>query len=488
MREGPDTLPGPRPLPNRYATGAIMPGPPSRRYCSCGTRLASDHREVRCAKCLRHEQVRDAAPPDLPLAFWQTDQLRDAFGSQHIGLVSVAYRLHPFHRRPISQERLGLWLGLTQAQISRIESGPPIRDLDRLGHWAVTLGLPQYLLWFDLPGRHRTNAPRLPIPSVEASRVPASAWSPPAAAPHAELRLHVDTIRAAARAFRAADRQLGSGSLYPVVTRYLQTDVFPRLVGHGQHEPAAFAAAASLTDMAGWLAYDDDRHERARQHFAQAFGLATAAGDPALSAQTLVSQSHLALEHERPSEAVRLAEAGLALVPDGPDCAPLRCRLHTMSARGSALLGDDVSCRAALDAAESELHEAHHDEHEWLSPFDAAALAAETAVCRRDLGHLQAAARQANIVLSLRGPDRVRSRSFAQLTLATVHIRQGDFDAAATVGTNVLDLTPHLASQRVVQQLRSLGQALHPHAGVPAVAAFREQLVASLPAPRPATP
>jgi hypothetical protein len=62
----------------------------------------------------------------------------------------------------------------------------------------------------------------------------------------------LETIRAAALAFRAADRQLGGGRLYPVVVRFIQTEVAPQLVGH-QHPPSAvFSAASSLTDMAGW--------------------------------------------------------------------------------------------------------------------------------------------------------------------------------------------------------------------------------------------
>ncbi|WP_152991207.1 helix-turn-helix transcriptional regulator [Frankia sp. R43] len=470
-----------------------MGGTSRRRYCACGTRLAGDHRESHCAACLRRERDRDGIPPDVPLSFWQTDQLRDAFAAQHIGLVAVAYRTHRYHRRPISQERLGAWFGLTQAQISRIESGPPIRDLDRLVRWAAILKLPPELLWFDLPGQPRAAAPAADRLDIEAT-ASANRWvssgeeeeeergRPASRQPDAE------SIRAATIAFRAADRQLGSGRLYPVVTRFLHTDVLSQLAGSVQPDPAAFSAAASLTDMAGWLAYDDDRPDQARRHFAQAFGLASAADDPALSAQVLVSQSHLALEHGRTAEAVRLAEAGLVLVPPGPACAPLRARLHAMSARGLALLRDEPACLRALHHAGVELAATAPAPSTWLSPFDEAALAAEAAIARRDLGHLEAGLREVAIVLRLRGMDRVRSRSFSQLTQASMHLRQGDLDAAATMGTTVLEHMPHLASQRVTRHLRSLGHTLHPHAGVPAVAAFHDQLAATLPAQRPATP
>src|SRR5439155_11715038 len=43
------------------------------------------------------------------------------------------------------------WVGITQAQLSRIEHGAPIVHLDRLIHWAKVLGIPEQHLWFALP-------------------------------------------------------------------------------------------------------------------------------------------------------------------------------------------------------------------------------------------------------------------------------------------------------------------------------------------------
>jgi transcriptional regulator with XRE-family HTH domain len=79
-----------------------------------------------------------------------------------MGHVARAYRLHPFHAPMfgsggIPQTVLAEWLGLTQAQVSRVENGPPIRDLDRLAHWATTLRIPPELLWFELPGGRSTG-------------------------------------------------------------------------------------------------------------------------------------------------------------------------------------------------------------------------------------------------------------------------------------------------------------------------------------------
>lgn len=155
-----------------------MPRRLGMRYCPCGTRLAADNPSDQCLACVRQEQAHLQQPPELPLAYWLTDRFDDAFAAQHIGLVAAAYRYSPFHRHPISQEQLGSWFGMSQPEVSRIESGPPIRHLDRLAHWARMLKVPPQLLWFDLPGQRRavlTSRDRLP-----AWPEPAASHEPPA--------------------------------------------------------------------------------------------------------------------------------------------------------------------------------------------------------------------------------------------------------------------------------------------------------------------
>jgi hypothetical protein len=69
-----------------------------------------------------------------------------------MGLAVRAYRHHRHHgRHPLPQAIVAAWVGLTQAQLSRIEHGPPIVHIDRLIHWARTLGVPSECLWFKLP-------------------------------------------------------------------------------------------------------------------------------------------------------------------------------------------------------------------------------------------------------------------------------------------------------------------------------------------------
>jgi transcriptional regulator with XRE-family HTH domain len=129
------------------------------RYCvQCGARLASDNVGTTCRPC-QHAAVEAAVrPPKVPSAFWDNEQLRDALVKErHIGHAVRSYRKHPFHgQRSISQETAARWLSISQTQLSRIENGRPIYDLERLAQWANVFKVPPDLLWFALPDEEDT--------------------------------------------------------------------------------------------------------------------------------------------------------------------------------------------------------------------------------------------------------------------------------------------------------------------------------------------
>ncbi|MDG4805114.1 helix-turn-helix transcriptional regulator [Micromonospora sp. WMMD980] len=72
-----------------------------------------------------------------------------------MGQVIRAWRTHPHHgRHPVPQTQVAAWVGMSQAQLSRVENGPPIVHLDRLAQWATVLRIPPDRLWFALPARN----------------------------------------------------------------------------------------------------------------------------------------------------------------------------------------------------------------------------------------------------------------------------------------------------------------------------------------------
>ncbi|MGH3854259.1 MAG: helix-turn-helix domain-containing protein [Pseudonocardiaceae bacterium] len=269
--------------------------------------------------------------------------MRDALERWHIGAVIYAYRNHPFHDRVLPQETVAGWVGITQAQLSRVEKGPAIKDLDKLIKWARTLGILAHLLWFQLPEQRHTH------PSAAwGSRVAVSAPSVPlpAAGPFFLVRAssHASQVdgsdMAAMHTFRSADRQVGGGHLYGTVVGYLHGDVAPRLFGgdHGVEGKAVFTAAAALTEMAGWMAHDAGRNDQARGHFGRALDMSRVGRDRQLSAHVLTSMSHLAHHTLRPHDGIRLARAGEDALSGGPRNPAVEARVFAMQARGFAAL------------------------------------------------------------------------------------------------------------------------------------------------------
>ncbi|MBJ7903444.1 helix-turn-helix transcriptional regulator [Streptomyces sp. DSM 110735] len=264
--------------------------------------------------------------------------------------------------------------------------------------------------------------------------------------------------------FRSADRQTGGGRLYGAVVRHLSDRVAPRLVDIGCG-PHVFAAAAALTEMAGWMAHDSGHDDRAARHFARALLLARTSGDLALAAHIAASNSHLALETGDAAEAVGWARTGLDLAARGPRIPALTARLHTMRARALAVASQHAPAVHALETAHRDLEAPPAADHPWLSPFDTAALAGESALVLRDLEQYDEALTHAEQAVALREAGRARSLALSRIGLATVHLHRGNLDAAVGVGHDLLGTSPTLGSVRVARQLDGLRGLLKPHGG-----------------------
>jgi hypothetical protein len=137
------------------------------RYCGrCGGRLARDNIGARCTACSRRDGDGLSEPPVVPAEFWAADQMRDALAAWHMGRVIRAYRTHPYHGRPVSQDTAGRWLGLTQAQVSRIERGQAPSELSKLICYARILAIPPELLWFAMPAESPGQPARQNTPAA----------------------------------------------------------------------------------------------------------------------------------------------------------------------------------------------------------------------------------------------------------------------------------------------------------------------------------
>lgn len=256
----------------------------------------------------------------------------------------------------------------------------------------------------------------------------ATSWSfgpPGRLAVSASKDIDLDTDMVVMQSFRAADKKVGGVHLYAAVVTYLHTQLAPHLVDitHGGDGRAVFSAAASLTELAGWMAHDAGNDTAAGQHFRRSLDLATVGKDRQLAAHVYASMSHLAHHRHQPQQAIDLAHQGIHVLNGGPRTS-LHAYLFAMHAKGAATLGRSDECTTLLLDAEKALNQPINDYEPspWVSTFDEGSFAHEAARCMRALGHFGQAQQQAQRVLELRSGDRTRSRAFAQLILATMLI------------------------------------------------------------------
>jgi transcriptional regulator with XRE-family HTH domain len=413
----------------------------------CGGRLARDNNSGRCTPCQAAERDRLVSAPTPPAPFWEHAPLRQALTERHFGKVIRAYRHHPYHgRHPLPQAAVAGWLGITQAQLSRTENNTPIVHLDRLTHWAELLRIPAQYLWFKLPedreeekdGGHAVVATR-------------------------ELRepdLHF------LRSLRAADRQVGGAYLYATVCPHLRegahrTGPVQAVDGAPKHR---LAAAASLHEMAGWMAHDSGNASLARKHLADALALAQKSTDRHLAAQTYASLSHLAGHMGDASAAVSHARDGLNLLRNIPPHGSLKARLLALRARGLAMTGEAFEAGKTFVEAESAFTEESASISEWLSPFDAVSFTIEGARCFLRVGDLSEAQSRLQGVLVDPPKGRVRSQAFARLMLVTALLGKGRIDEACDLTYQALDHTASLGSAVVLGHLRHVAMLLKPRA------------------------
>ncbi|GAA3845848.1 hypothetical protein GCM10022243_10080 [Saccharothrix violaceirubra] len=147
-----------------------------RTCAECGTPLEAGNSAQMCNRCHRASQDQLRTPPILKDQFFDTAEFRAASDSQHIGRIIKVYRHHPRHLklygRALSQELVGRWLGLTQAQISKVENAPRAeQNLEVLRRYAKTLHLPQSLLWFSLPPQGRYTERGVSTTGIDAAKL-----------------------------------------------------------------------------------------------------------------------------------------------------------------------------------------------------------------------------------------------------------------------------------------------------------------------------
>ncbi|MGC4805116.1 helix-turn-helix domain-containing protein [Micromonospora sp. DT233] len=483
----------------------------------CGGRLARDNDSGRCAPCQAVERDRLSAPPAVPASFWEHEPVRQALASRHLGRAIRAYRFHPYHgRSALPQTVVAGWLGMTQAQLSRVENGSPVVHLDRLTHWAKVLGIPNALLWFTLPeawlSSFREAATRTGVPEPDCHDHKNLVGSP-ATAPSFEVSTkevvttdrrqfhalaalaglgsvgelgflatladespsigleHVRLTSSLVKEFRQADAAAGANQLCDIaihvhgrLASWAAKARYSRDVGE-----ALQASLADLAAQTAWLAIDAGRRAAARPYLNEAITRARLVDDAQVEVRAL-AQLALLTRDSQPTESLHCADAALR-ISAGWATPRLRTLLHLRRACAFAALQDRSAFEREMRKARQEFERGpHQSDPEFIHFVTFQEVQGLEALSFLALDQPRRAAEAFRDAIANPSPAHRRNQLYYRVQLAEATHREGDVNQAARMALDLLPEVRQMNSRRVTQYLTdirsTLGQRPRPAAPV----------------------
>lgn len=292
----------------------------------------------------------------------------------------------------------------------------------------------------------------------------------------------VAAVSTAAKMFMQLDFLYGGGHGRKALRHYFRHEVLPLLRG-SYTEPvkqALFAAAAEISQLLGWTAYDIGDHAMAQHYLLGTLKLSQEIDDRVFGSRALVNLSHQANYRGRFDLALSLASAA----QDGlhGQATPRALALFTVhEARARASLGDEAGATRALRRAEQHLSRACGvTDPQWLSYVNEAELLGETAHCFRDLRLGRQASEFAQAAVHSTGTEYPRTLVFCRMVLAAGQLQLGDRDTALSTATIALQDAGSIASARVTRYVTDFQRDLAAHLADPAVGEFNQMVTAAL--------
>lgn len=302
--------------------------------------------------------------------------------------------------------------------------------------------------------------------------LPAWAGTPPGVVEAKTVgTVHVEALRAAADQIRQRDQHVGGGALLNeaahCLTRakaMLDTATYSADVG-----TALMAATGDLAMCAGWVAYDADRKDLARQWYSDALALATEAGDDDLAVHALQNAALLAMSPGgtgSPSRAMQLSERS-RIIARNIESSRLHALIASRTAIAHAAIGDRENFERSIGTAWREVehaegHEPPAETPRWLRFVVPAEVRYHEARGRAYLGDLDEAARAFHAGAEEQADPRNASNYRAALAATLAH--SGDTATAITEGVTVLtSLEGTVSSWRTLRQLEPVRAAATTH-------------------------
>ncbi|MBT3166279.1 MFS transporter [Streptomyces sp. Vc74B-19] len=360
-----------------------------------------------------------------------------------------------------------------------VRSATELYRLDLAGRRAGSGGIWQSLAGSFAVSAYATPASRWLITPADSSVArevsPSDGSGAPLKVGHSDVR----KLREAAEDARRWDSKYGGGDWRSsMVPECLRVEAAPLLLGSYSDDVgrSLFGAAAELTRLAGWMAFDTGQQEAAQRYYIQALRLARAAADVPLGGYVLASMSLQATYRGFGDEGVDLAQAALER-NRGLATARTLSFFRLVEARAHARAGDAHAAGAALKAAESWLERSRPGDSDptWLGFYSYDRFAADAAECYRDLKAPRQVRRFTEQALSKPTEEFVRSHGLRLVVSAVAELESGNLDAACEQGVRAVEVAGRISSARTTEYVRDLLHRLEPYGDEPRVVELRER-------------
>ncbi|MFJ7965145.1 sporulation protein [Streptomyces sp. NPDC096324] len=288
----------------------------------------------------------------------------------------------------------------------------------------------------------------------------------------------VRAIRDAASMFMQLDFKYGGGHGHRALRHYFRQEVLP-LLGASYSEKvgtALFGAAAEVSQLLAWTAYDTGNQRLAYRYLTSTLRLSQVIDDRMFGARILGNLSHQANYLGNHAQAIQLARAAVEGAK-GRATPRAMANYSAMEARALANGGDPIGAGRAMNEAERRFEHADTaDDPAWLDYFDSAELMGELCHCFRDLKMRRESVGAAQRAVDETDPKYARTLGFCRMVLAQSHLLNGELEAAVTTASLAVDGGDTLQSSRFQRYVTDFQAEVSIHAANPIVAAFNDQV------------
>ncbi|MET9909873.1 sporulation protein [Streptomyces sp. NPDC006476] len=292
----------------------------------------------------------------------------------------------------------------------------------------------------------------------------------------------VRAIRDAASMFMQLDFKYGGGHGHKALRHYFRHEVLPLLNASYSEKvgTALFGAAAEVSQLLAWTAYDVGNHRLAHRYLTSTLRLSQVIDDRMFGSRVLGNLSHQANYLSNHTQAIQLARSAVEGAK-GRATPRAMANYWAMEARALSNAGDRTGAAEAMNQAERHFERADSaDDPAWLSYFDDAELLGEFCHCFRDLKMGREAVEHAQRAVDSTDPEYARTLGFCRMVLAQSQLLNGDLEAAVTTASLAVDGGDSLQSSRFQRYVIDFQSEVSAHAAHPAVVAFNEQVSEAL--------